>query len=88
MTQWRGEYDYIFIDTPPALSITDAAVLSYACDLVVLVARANLTRRPALQRLSTLFARLRPRVLGVILNGIDTDGSGSVALYRHERERN
>jgi capsular exopolysaccharide synthesis family protein len=69
MVKWRGEYDFIFVDTPPALSVTDAAILAQACDLVVLVARTKLTRRPALQRVSKLFARLRPRVLGVILNG-------------------
>jgi hypothetical protein len=61
ITEWRGKYEYIFFDTPPALAVTDAAVLASVCDLVVLVARANLTQRPALKRVSTLFARLRPR---------------------------
>lgn len=73
---WKKEYDYIFFDTPPALSVTDAAALAPACDLVVLIARPKLTRRPVLFRVATLFARLRPRVLGVILNSLETDGTG------------
>lgn len=82
--KWRGEYDYIFLDTPPALSFTDAVVLAPACDLVVLVARANLTRRPALLRVSKTFARLRPRVLGVILNAANVDNRDFAAYYSHK----
>jgi capsular exopolysaccharide synthesis family protein len=83
ITDWRGKYDYIFFDTPPALAVTDAAVLASVCDLVILVARANLTQRPALKRVSTLCARLRPRVLGVILNGLAPDSPQAVAYYGH-----
>lgn len=81
ITAWRLEYDYIFLDTPPALSVTDAVVLAPACDLVILVARAKVTRRQALRRVSTIFARLRPRVLGVILDGLDMDNADFAAYY-------
>jgi len=81
ITAWRLEYDYIFLDTPPALSVTDAVVLAPACDLVILVARAKVTQRQALRRVSTIFARLRPRVLGVILDGLDMDNADFAAYY-------
>ena len=35
----REQYDYIVIDTPPTLSVTDAVVMSTGADAVVLVIR-------------------------------------------------
>jgi len=69
--QWRKEYDYIIIDTPPMLSVTDAAVVSPYCDAVVLVIRSGVTTKQSLLRVKTLFQRTRTRVAGVIVNSFN-----------------
>jgi capsular exopolysaccharide synthesis family protein len=84
VTAWAAEYDYIFFDTPPALSVTDAVVLAPHCDLVVLVARSKVTRRQALLRTCILFSRIKPRVLGVILNGFDMNSPDFAAYYGYK----
>ena len=84
ITVWNSQYDYIFFDTPPALSVTDAVALAQHCDLVILVARAKVTRRQALHRTSTLFHRMWPRVLGVVLNGFDSDSPDFAAYYGYD----
>jgi succinoglycan biosynthesis transport protein ExoP len=71
--RWRTEFDYVVIDTPPALAVTDAVVLSAAVDAVILVARANSTPRSALRRARELFAMVNAPVLGIVLNAVNLD---------------
>jgi succinoglycan biosynthesis transport protein ExoP len=65
------EYDLILIDTPPVLSVTDAAALAPRVDGVILVAKPGVTRlrdfQQALEQLQTVGAR----VLGVVLNEVN-----------------
>jgi tyrosine-protein kinase Etk/Wzc len=39
----RRRYDIVIIDTPPALAVTDATIISRYCDKLMLVIRAGLT---------------------------------------------
>ena len=73
ITQWRSEYDYIFIDTPPVLSVTDAAVLAPYCDGVILIARSGITTKKSLLRAVELFRRTHTRIVGTVLNAFDVD---------------
>ncbi|MGB9510989.1 MAG: CpsD/CapB family tyrosine-protein kinase, partial [Candidatus Acidiferrum sp.] len=84
VNQWRGEYDYIVFDTPPVLSVTDAVVLTSSCDCAVLVAKARTTQKQALSRARDLFRNARTRVLGVILNGLDSDSPDYAAYYGYK----
>jgi Mrp family chromosome partitioning ATPase len=62
------EFDYIIIDTPPVLSVTDAALLSALADSTLLVIRAGMTSRVALRRVHDVLAHVDARIMGVILN--------------------
>ncbi|HET6142879.1 MAG TPA: hypothetical protein VFE02_05180 [Candidatus Acidoferrales bacterium] len=73
--QWRTQYDYVFIDTPPVLSVTDALVMAPHCDVAILVARANLTTRQSLLRARNMFRQTRTRVAGIVLNGFEVNSS-------------
>jgi capsular exopolysaccharide synthesis family protein len=82
LTQLRQTYDYIFLDTPPVIAVSDAAVLSSICDGVLLVLHGQKTTTPsarlALERLNLV----RAPILGVILNGVDL-GHPDYEYYRH-----
>jgi Mrp family chromosome partitioning ATPase len=82
--QWHTEYDYIIFDTPPALSVTDAVVLSSACEVVVLVAKSGITTRQSLSRAHDLFERSRPRVLGVVVNGLEPGSPYYSSYYGYD----
>lgn len=71
-----GLYDYVIVDTPPLLPVTDAAVLSTMTDGVLLVAAAGRTRRPQLAGAVTTLAGIESRVLGVILTMVPQRRSG------------
>ena len=72
----RTVYDAILVDTPPVLAVTDAAVVGTVMDGVLVVARANATDKDALDRAVSELRRVKAPVAGVILNGVETDGSG------------
>jgi capsular exopolysaccharide synthesis family protein len=78
--EWRKEYDYVILDTPPVLSVTDALVMAPHCDIAVLVARAGVTTRQSLSRARGMFRQTRTRVGGVVLNAFDVN-SADYNLY-------
>ena len=47
---WRDKFDYVLIDTPPILPLTDAVVLSRRVDAVIVVVRFAVTSQPCIQR--------------------------------------
>jgi polysaccharide biosynthesis transport protein len=64
----REEFDAVLFDTPPLLSLADAAVLGARLDAVVLVIRAQRTSRQAVAGVMGSLGRIKARPLGVILN--------------------
>jgi len=68
---WRGQFEHIVIDTPPALSVTDAVALSVEADSVILVIRSGTTSKEALRRARDLLLRVNAKVTGVVVNAAD-----------------
>ena len=71
--QLRGLFDFVLIDSPPAIAMSDAAILSQVSDGVLLVMRGAQTPRAAARRVVDRLESLNSTVLGVILNGVDLD---------------
>ncbi|MBF4575741.1 polysaccharide biosynthesis tyrosine autokinase [Frondihabitans sp. VKM Ac-2883] len=69
-----GLYDYVLLDTPPLLPVTDAAVLSKLTDGVVLVAAAGRSRRPQFDKALCGLDAIDARVLGVVLTMLPLRG--------------
>ncbi|WP_297520177.1 CpsD/CapB family tyrosine-protein kinase [uncultured Clostridium sp.] len=63
-------YDYIIIDTPPLLSVTDAQILSSMVDGVVFVVRANKTKKDDILQAKKNLERVSANVIGTILHGV------------------
>ena len=61
-------FDWIVIDAPPVLAVTDAVELSRAADAVLLVARGGKTPYEVAQRAQSAFGNTR--ILGFVLNDI------------------
>lgn len=70
-----SRYRHVIIDSPPAISFTDAAILSTLVDGVVLVAMANKSSIHLMRRFKQRLGTIGARIYGVVLNGIK---SGSV----------
>jgi protein-tyrosine kinase len=72
-------FDWIIIDSPPAVPVADAALLANFCDGVLLVVRSNSTPMDAARQARKEFAERN--VVGVVLNGITPDLSPYSQYY-------
>jgi len=61
-------FDWILIDSPPVLAVTDAVELSHAADAVLLIARGTRTPYDVAQRAQAAFSNAR--ILGFVLNDV------------------
>ena len=69
---WRRQFDFILLDAPPVLPVTDSVILSSLVDYTLLVARFNVTERQCLERsYSLLEMEARPdQEIGVVMNAV------------------
>jgi polysaccharide biosynthesis transport protein len=70
LTFLRGNFKHIIIDSPPAISFTDAAILSTLADGVVIVAMVGKSSTQLIKRFKQRLNNLGARIFGVVLNGI------------------
>ncbi|SNQ49005.1 putative tyrosine-protein kinase [Frankia canadensis] len=67
-------FDFVLLDAPPLLPVTDAAVLATRADGVLLVARVGRTRREQLRRATETLRAVDARMVGTVLNMVPTKG--------------
>jgi tyrosine-protein kinase Etk/Wzc len=82
MEELGNEYERIIFDVPPVLAATDP--LDLACDLdgVLVVLKAGETDRRAILRMRDILDNTRIRIIGSILNAVDTrDGTYRYSQY-------
>jgi succinoglycan biosynthesis transport protein ExoP len=72
----RDKYDYVLIDTPPLLAVTDPCTVAPYVDGVLLTIRISKNARPNALRAKEILSTLGTRVIGVVVNGVRTDASG------------
>ena len=64
----REQYDFVIIDTPPLLAVTDPSVVAHKVDGVFLNIRFTKNGRPDAERAREILHNLKANVLGVIIN--------------------
>ena len=77
--------DIVLIDTPPALAVTDAAVLAPTLDGVLLVVRPGKTRARALEQTVEQMRQVGAKVIGVVLNDVMTGRTSYGYRYKYYR---
>lgn len=71
LTELRGRYQKIIIDTPPVQAVSDALVVSTLTDAAVVVVKADYTRSGIVQLSLSKLINAHARVVGVVLNDLD-----------------
>ena len=64
----RLRYDYVIIDAPPLLPVTDAAVVAHLADGAILVARYGKTSRHQLAASMRSLSAAQAQILGAVIN--------------------
>ena len=73
IAELTGQADFVIFDSPPALAVTDAAVLGAKVDGVLLVISAGKTRREHAERAKETLEKARIRIVGVTLTNAAQD---------------
>lgn len=81
ISQQRANYDYIIIDGPPVLLVSDAKILARLVDGTVLVFNATVTRRGAAQRAIRELREVNATIIGGVLFAVRAMKGG----YFHEQ---
>jgi polysaccharide biosynthesis transport protein len=67
----RQRYDFIVIDAPPLLAVSDALHLSQLCDQIVFVVRWGATPRKVVQNAMTMLRQHSCRVAGAVISQVN-----------------
>ena len=67
---WRDLYDYVILDSPPVLAVTDPVVLARLSDALFIIGRAGGTTEQELVESKNRFQYAGVHVKGVIINGM------------------
>jgi capsular exopolysaccharide synthesis family protein len=79
----RTKFDFVILDTPPVLPVTDAVIVSAMTDGAVLCARAGKVLRDDAVACRDRLRRADVRVLGTVLNGFRSAHSGAGKRYHY-----
>jgi polysaccharide biosynthesis transport protein len=77
----KEHYDYILIDSPPVMQVSDAVLLSTMVEGVVLVVSSQQTSRDVVRETHARLSYARSQVLGVVLNRASPRSGDSVYYY-------
>ena len=83
IADFRHRFKFVVIDSPPVMAATDAVILSALTDGVLLVVRSGETPKEAFTRTRDLLAAVKCRLLGVVLNAVDSSAPDYYYSYRY-----
>jgi succinoglycan biosynthesis transport protein ExoP len=75
LKELRQEYDWVFIDSPPVVSLADSTILASLSDSVAFVIKHNLNDKDLIKRCVTNVRRVNGNVIGAVLNNVDLERS-------------
>jgi capsular exopolysaccharide synthesis family protein len=77
----KEKYDYVILDTPPVMAVTDAQIISTMSDGVLLVAASKETSRDSLIKTKELLTNVKANIIGVILNKYQSTDKRDYGYY-------
>ena len=79
----RKEYEYIIVDCPPILAVSDAAIISKLCDGCVFVVSQSRTEKNAAKESIKILRDNNVNILGCVFAGISSKGSSYSSKYKY-----
>jgi len=81
----KEQYDFVVIDSPPVLAVTDPTVIAPRVDGVLLVMRLSKHARDAAVRAVEALSGVGVRILGIVINGVGAPSRYGLRGYRYAR---
>ena len=81
----REQFDFVIVDTPPILVVSDPANVASLVDAVLLTVRLRRNLKPIATRAAQMLHSINANMLGVVVNGIGVGGNGyGYGGYRYD----
>ena len=71
VAEMKSRYDYVFLDAPPIMGVSDASVLASMVDMCVLVVQYRKYPQLMTQRAKSMVTKVGGELVGVVLNNIN-----------------
>ena len=84
IAECREKYDYVIVDSVPALIIADAMIASRVADLSIYVVREGLLERHQIPDINALHTENKLRNMCVVLNGASENSHSYGYSYRYQ----
>ena len=84
--QLKVDYDYIFLDTVPAMVVADAAIINRVADATLYVIRGGLIDKRYLNDLEKIYRTNKFNNMSILMTGIKTSKSGYSYGYGYSYE--
>jgi capsular exopolysaccharide synthesis family protein len=82
----RDHFDWVIIDSPPVMAVTDAAVVSHLTNGVVFVVGSQMANRGAAQTAVSQLEAADGKLIGAVLNRVNLDRDGYYYSNYYRRE--
>lgn len=80
----KPKFDYIFIDTPPIMPLTDACIIAPLTDGVIMVIQAGRTQREVIRHAENRLYQAHAKTLGYIMTNVEYHLPQYLYRYVHE----
>jgi len=80
----REKYDFIIMDTPPLLAVSDPANAAATVDAVILTLRLRRNLKPLASRAAQMLQAVNANLLGVVVNGVTGKAGYGYGGYRYD----
>ena len=77
----KQKFDVVLFDTPPMIAVTDAFIINKYVDKTLLVIRASVTQKGALERTLVNMNNMSSNIDGVIFNGVNESNTYGGGYY-------
>ena len=84
LEMFRAEYDFVLVDTPPVLAVTDPCVVAGKVDGLVVAIRLTRKGRPDAERAKEILMQVGANVFGVVVNGVTQTSTGVYSAQAYD----
>jgi capsular exopolysaccharide synthesis family protein len=82
----HDHFDWVVVDSPPVMAVTDAALAAHSASGVLFVVGAEMTSRHAAKRALEQLEQVRAKLVGAVLNKVDLERNAYYYSQYYRRE--